>query len=97
MITVQNILEWSKPHSIGEGKKTTIETKDLILSIVGGGKGLYGDFINHFEFAILDKKTNDFITKFFFPDNNDDVVGYMEGQELIDFLNKILRSDFQVR
>jgi len=99
MITIQNIIEFSKEHpSLRNGRVTQIGNNNVGFSIVGGTSGLYGDFINNFEVAIFDKKNNEFITKFFYPETNDDVIGYMSGKDLEVLINKVLRSnDFQVR
>jgi hypothetical protein len=98
MITIKNIIDWSKPHevSIG-GRHTKISNGDIMFSIVGGANGMYGDFINVFELAIFDKRTGNFLTNFFYPEANSDVIGYMSGEEIEVLLNKVFRDkDFQV-
>jgi len=97
MITAENIIEWSKPHPLEGGKMTRIYNDEIEFSIVGGSSGLYGDFENDFEVAILDRKTGDFRTRFFKPELSDDVIGYMPKDELLEFLNQILGKSFQVR
>jgi hypothetical protein len=97
MITVENVIEWSKPHSLDGGKITRIFNDDLEASIVGGRSGLYGDFEKDFEVAIIDRKDNEFITKFFYPEGNDDVIGYMTGDKMVELLNIIFSKGFQVR
>jgi hypothetical protein len=99
MITVQNIIEWSIPHpnQLEGARILRIGNDEIEASIVGGARGLYGDFVEDFELAVIDKKSNEFITRFFFPEKQDDVVGYMSGQELVDFLNKIFQKGFQVQ
>lgn len=99
MITVENIIEWSKPHLSGiEGaKRTRIYDENIEVSIVGGGRGLYGDFNETFEIALFDRDTNEFITKIYSPETNDDVIPYMKAEEMITFLNKIFYKGFQVR
>jgi hypothetical protein len=97
MITVENIIEWSKPHPLEGGKMTRIHNDEIEFSIVGGRSGLYGDFENDFEVAILDRKTGDFRTRFFKPELTDDVIGYMPKDEVVEFLNQILGKSFQVR
>ena len=97
MITLENIIEWSKPHPLDGGKMTRIYNDEIEFSIVGGRSGLYGDFENDFEVAILDRKTDDFRTRFFKPELNDDVIGYMPKDEVVEFLNQILGKSFQVR
>jgi len=96
MITVENIIEWSKPHPLDGGKMTRIYNDEIEFSIVGGRSGLYGDFENDFEVAILDRKTGDFRTRFFKPELSDDVIGYMKKDDVVEFLNQILKTGFQV-
>ena len=97
MITVENIIEWSKPHPLDGGKMTRLYNEEIEFSIVGGRSGLYGDFVDDFEVAVLDRKTGDFRTKFFKPELSDDVIGYMPKDEMIQMLNQILKTGFQVR
>ena len=98
MITVKDIIKWSNPHSLEGGKITRLYNKEIEFSIVGGRSGLYGDFINDFEVAILDNKNGEFITKFFYPEVNVEVIGYMKGKDLEELINKVFRKDdFQVR
>lgn len=101
MITIQDVIEWSKPHpahSAG-GRMTRIYNDEIEVSIVGGSHGLYGDFVEYFEIAVFDNKSikGDFITRFFFPERQDDVVGYLPGKKLVDFLNMVFQKGFQVR
>ena len=98
MITIQNIIDWSKPHDIGNGgRSTVISNKAVKFSIVGGCKGLYGDFVNTFELAIFNQETGEFMTNFFCPEDIE-VVGYMTGEKLEELVNKIFKDkDFQVR
>jgi len=96
MITAENIIEWSKPHPLEGGKMTRIYNDEIEFSIVGGRSGLYGDFENDFEVAIIDKKTGDFVTKFFYPEANDDVIGYMKSEDVEKLANQVLVKGFQV-
>ena len=99
MITIKDIKKWYKPHpSAQNGRVTNIFNSKYELSIVGGRQGLYGDFEKTFEIAVFDSKDHKFITKFFFPESGDYVVGYMSGKDLEDFANVLFRNyDFQVR
>jgi hypothetical protein len=77
---------------------TNIFNHKYELSIVGGRQGLYGDFEKTFEIAVFDTQDRRFITKFFFPENGHDVVGYVSGGDLEEFSNVLFRNgDFQVR
>jgi hypothetical protein len=97
MITTENVIEWAKPHPLEGGKMTRIYNDDIEASIVGGRSGLYGDFEKDFEVAIIDRKDGEFITKFFYPEGNDDVIGYMSADKMIQLLNGIFSKGFQVR
>jgi hypothetical protein len=97
MITIKDIIDGSKPHPLDGGKMTRLYNDEIEFSIVGGRSGLYGDFENDFEVAILDRKTGDFRTRFFKPELSDDVVGYMPKNDVVEFLNQILGKSFQVR
>ena len=56
------------------------------------------DFKNSFEVAVFSTKSREFVTRFFFPDNPDDVVGYLSSDNLEEFLNSVFReNNFQVR
>jgi hypothetical protein len=98
MITIDFIKENAKPHSVSGGKRISFYNDKYILSIVGGSKGLYGDFEEDFEVAIIDPQSKDFITKLFFPENGDDVVGYMNKEDVEKIVNSIFKEgSFQVR
>jgi len=97
MITVEKIIEWSKPHKAGMGGRQTIIGNELFnFSIVGGSPGLYGDFVREFEVAVINKKTGNFMTSFFFSGLSDDVIPRMPGEELVQELNRIFGNNFQV-
>ena len=96
MITIENIIEWSKPHPLDGGKMTRIHNDEIEFSIVGGRSGLYGDFKDDFEVAVIDKKNGEFVTKFFKPELSDDIIGYMKKEDLEEFVNQIFKKGFQV-
>ena len=92
MITIENIIEWSKPHPLDGGRITRIHNDEIEFSIVGGRSGLYGDFKDDFEVAVIDKKNGEFVTKFFKPELSDDVIGYMKKEDLEEFVNQIFNA-----
>jgi hypothetical protein len=96
MITIENIIEWAKPHPLDGGKITRIHNDEIEFSIVGGRSGLYGDFENDFEVAVIDRKNGEFVTRFFKPELSDDVIGYMKKEDLEEFVNQIFKKGFQV-
>jgi hypothetical protein len=98
MITIQNIIDWSKPHPLREGGRVTVISNNAVkFSIVGGCSGLYGNFVDTFELAIFNQETDEYMTNFFCPEDGE-VVGYMSGKRLEELVNQIFRDkDFQVR
>lgn len=99
MITIEDIKSYSKPHPVGKGGRVTnIFNNKYELSIVGGATGLYGDFDKTFEVAIFDTESRNFITRYFFPELGDDVIGHMKAEKLEELVNSIFRNNgFQVR
>lgn len=98
MITIDDIISNSQEHYLygnNGGKVTLFTNNKIMVSIVGGSYGLYGDFEDDFEVAIIDKKSGEFVTSFFLPDQKD-VVEYMKSDELVDLLNKLFHNGFQV-
>jgi hypothetical protein len=91
-LTKEHIIKNSKPHGmalsgIGEYKNARqyVETiGDYTLSIVGGCSGLYGDFKNTFEVALIDETNGEFVTGKY-SSKGDDVLGYAD----IDDVNEI--------
>jgi hypothetical protein len=101
MITIEDIIGYSNdhPHTYMNGGRQTIIGNDKIeFSIIGGSKGLYGDFKDTFEVAIFDTQTGEFVTKFFHPEAGDDVIAYMDKKDVEVLVNSLLKGkDFQVR
>lgn len=98
MTTIQDIINYSKPHrnQMTGARQTLLSDERVRMSIVGGCQGLYGDFENDFEVAILDQETDEFVTRFFRPEANDDVLGYLTGEELIRLIEQVFKKGFQV-
>jgi hypothetical protein len=102
MITIEDIKKWSKPHPLANvislkdrrgGRVSRFGNKEIEFSIVGGGQGLYGDFETTFEVAIFDRKSNDFVTRFFYPEGSDDVIPYMESSEVEKLVNSVIKRE----
>ena len=98
MITIKDIKKWSKPHpnshfTKGNAKQTRIGNGKVEFSIVGGDIGLYGDFETTFEVAIFDIQTNEFITRFFYPQTSDDVISYMSPSDLEELVNSVIKRE----
>lgn len=90
-LTKEYIIHNSKPHSLALGGvdeyKSARQFIDNIgnytLSIVGGAKGLYGDFKNTFEVALIDNEIGNFVTgKYSNNIKSDDVMGYATIDEI---------------
>jgi len=95
MTTVEQLHNWSKPHSI-DGKKVTLENDNFIVSIVGGRQGLYGDFEKDFEIAIIDKVSDDFVTKMFVQ-SHDDVLAYQSIEEVSKVIDMVFsKTGFRI-
>jgi len=98
MITIKDIIKWSKPHPLsqfkgGGGRVSRFGNNQVDFSIVGGQTGLYGDFVDTFEVAIFDKQSNEFVTKFFYPQATDDVVGYMSKEDVEELVNSVIKRE----
>jgi hypothetical protein len=96
MITIKDIIKWSKPHPTSlytkeKGRQTRFGNKKIEFSIVGGQPGLYGDFKNTFEVAIFDVEEGTFVTKYFYPESGDDVIPYMEASEVEKLVNSVIK------
>lgn len=98
MITIKDIIKWSKPHPMsrhrgGNGRMSRFGNKEIEFSIVGGGQGLYGDFDKTFEVAIFDKESNNFVTRFFYPEATDDVIPYMGADKVEELVNSVIKRE----
>ena len=100
MITIEDIKKWSKPHPMskylgnatgGKGRMSRFGNSKVTFSIVGGDRGLYGNFEDTFEVAIFDNENGNFITRFFYPDTNDDVIDYMEASDVEELVNSVIK------
>lgn len=87
MYTWKDIFKNAEEHPLGNGAmQSCITINDYTVSIVGGAQGLYGNFFDSFEVAII--KDGDFVTNNILK-NGDDVCGHMSIDEVVDILNKI--------
>jgi|688.fasta_scaffold00308_37 hypothetical protein len=101
MITIEDVKKWSKPHPMseylgiggGKGRMSRFGNKEIEFSIVGGDRGLYGDFEKTFEVAIFDRKSNDFVTRFFYPEATDDVIPYMDANKVEELVNSVIKRE----
>jgi hypothetical protein len=98
MTTIQDIINFSRPHpgKMDGAKQTVLSDGKVTISIVGGCQGLYGDFENDFELAILEVETKNFVTKYYVPEANDDVLSYQSPQQVEQLVNNIFSKGFQV-
>jgi hypothetical protein len=87
MYTWKDIFKNAAEHPVGNGAmQSTIEIKGYLVSIVGGSIGLYGNFFDTFEVAII--KDGDFVTNDILK-NGDDVAPYMTIDDVVELLNKL--------
>lgn len=77
-------------------RQTVLKDDNVVLSIVGGTSGLYGDFEKDFEVAILDKNSRDFVTKYYVSDASDDVLAYQDSKQVEYIANLLFKKGFQV-
>ena len=100
MITIEDIKNWSKPHPLANvislkdrkgGRVSCFGNSKIKFSIVGGSTGLYGDFEDTFEVAIVDEDGN-FRTKYFVG-GTDDVIGWMNSDDVEKLVNSILKKE----
>ena len=102
MITIEDIKKWSKPHPMskylnkdtgGKGRMSRFGNSQVTFSIVGGDRGLYGNFEDTFEVAIFDNENNNFVTRFFYPEATDDVIPYMNTDKVEELVNSIIKKE----
>ena len=93
MNTFNDIVFKQRPFG---GIMGTLNLNEFKLSVVAG-KGMYSlpreDFddeslFSKFEVAIL--KNDDFVTKEFFPDNPDDVIGWQTRTDIDELIKKMI-------
>lgn len=88
-MTIQEIKNLAKEREYG-GFQTILEGDGFIISIVGGYRGLYGDFENDFEIAVMESEYRKFITKSIIEQANDDVMPYVSALEVEKIVNELL-------
>lgn len=62
LLTKEILQEEAIIHPLGNGYQYTEEIGDYTLSIVGGNRGLYGDFKTNYEVALIDNSDGRFVT-----------------------------------
>jgi hypothetical protein len=98
MITIKDIISYSKPHpnTMEGARQTILKDNDVVLSIVGGARGLYGDFEKDFEVAVMNANSHDFVTKYYVTDASDDVLAYQNSEQVEYIANLLFKKGFQV-
>jgi len=98
MITIKDIISYSKPHPnmMKGARQTILKDNDVVLSIVGGARGLYGDFEKDFEVAVMNANSHDFVTKYYVTDASDDVLAYQNSEQVEYIANLLFKKGFQV-
>lgn len=95
MITFEEVLKKSQPHPMGEGRMVRYETPHLTISIVGGVSGLYGDFDETFEVALIDKKSGDFISDALYSeycDSDGQIMPYITREQMLKVVNELMKE-----
>jgi hypothetical protein len=99
-LTKEHIIQNSKPHGMASSglpnyrnaRQYTEKVGNYTLSIVGGCDGLYGNFKNTFEVALIDDNNGEFVTgKYSSSTKSDDVLGYATIDEINDLYFNIPR------
>lgn len=85
-LTIQDVFDRRKIMDFTSGFKSFFDFGRYSVSIVGGKQGLYGDFIETFEVAIIDNTDKKFVTKLFCGGTSD-VLGYLSVDEVENILN----------
>lgn len=90
METIEDIIQ-NKQHHPFKGYKWSKKYGPWVLSVVGGDGAFYGDFVETFEVAIMDSRTNNFVTRLFYG-GTEDVLAYItrdEVQKIVDMLQGV--------
>jgi hypothetical protein len=83
LLTHEILKAQAKNHLLGGGYQFTEKIGDYTLSIVGGNSGLYGDFINDYEVALIDNTDGRFVTGLYGPrGESDGVMAYANIEEI---------------
>jgi hypothetical protein len=96
-LTVEYIQKHSKQHPISAidnrsgARMFQKKIGDYTLSIVGGDTGLYGDFENTFEVALIDDEAKEFVTGKFCK-RGDEVLPYADIDEINEIYFNIPRT-----
>lgn len=90
--TWKDIFKNSKEHPVGGGGRcSNFLFSKYRVSVVGGRQGLYGNFFDTFELAIIDEDTREFVTGELLNGvverTGTDVYGYLELEEVVKILN----------
>jgi hypothetical protein len=83
-LTIQDVHDKKRVRDFN-GYQSFFDFGKYGVSIVGGAQGLYGDFEQTFEVAIVENKNSYFVTKLFC--GGADVMSYRSGEEVEDILN----------
>lgn len=83
-LTISDVLDQKTNMEFG-GYKSEFVFGKFVVSIVGGKKGLYGDFVDTFEVAIIDNQSHNFVTKLFC--GGGDVMGWQTIEQVESILN----------
>jgi hypothetical protein len=84
-LTITDVFERKRKKDLGDGYFSVFDFGKFSVSIVGGQRGLYGDFKDTFEVAVIDNKSRNFVTKLFC--GGGDVMGWQTAEQVENILN----------
>jgi hypothetical protein len=87
MEPIDEVIKNRKPHPF-RGYKWSKNYGPFILSVVGGDKNFYGDFVETFEVAIIDERSRNFVTRMFYG-GTCDVIPYMNRDEVSNIIKML--------
>lgn len=94
--TIQEIIDNSEPHPTApKGRCILFRVGDYYFSVVGGGFGLYGDFENTFELAIMDRRFR-FVTEKLYPDEGNVIFGWLTKEQLLKKMDEVSKMSKKV-
>lgn len=90
LLTKEIINKGALPHPVVEGGKIFRQKiGEYEISIVGGGRGLYGDFDKTYEIAVFNEEGG--FERIFLNTSSDDVEAYATLEEINDIIIRIPR------
>ena len=99
MMISEDIFSQSHKHYLSDderGRQLLITNNKIVLSAIGGFRGVSGDFKETFEVAIMNKRNGKFVTQFYCENSEYDVIPFMSKKDLLELMNRLFYNGFQV-